>query len=119
MTSGVTGKAAADPESGGTVQDRPRSSGTEALREASAGRGVQERPRLGTKNRPAPHRYTTQLIPLASNPGFYLFREAAELLRVSRATVYALLGRGEVGHTRVSNGIRIPREELVAYLTRH
>ena len=39
-------------------------------------------------------------------------REAARVLRVSRATVYKLCTRGELGHVRVLNGIRIPSEAL-------
>ena len=40
-------------------------------------------------------------------------REAARVLRVSTATVYKLCTRGELGHVRVLNSIRIPSEVLV------
>jgi excisionase family DNA binding protein len=39
-------------------------------------------------------------------------REAARVLRVSRATVYKLCTRGELGHVRVLNSIRIPSEAM-------
>jgi excisionase family DNA binding protein len=39
-------------------------------------------------------------------------REAARVLRVSTATVYKLCARGELGHIRVLNNIRIPLEAL-------
>jgi len=34
--------------------------------------------------------------------------EVAEVLKVSRATVYAMVERGELEHFRVTNSIRIP-----------
>ena len=43
-------------------------------------------------------------------------REVAEQLRVSPATVYALVERGEIAHLRVSNAIRISSEALATYL---
>jgi excisionase family DNA binding protein len=43
-------------------------------------------------------------------------REAARVLRVSRATIYRLCTRGELGHVRVLNVIRIRAEALVADL---
>jgi excisionase family DNA binding protein len=39
-------------------------------------------------------------------------REAARVLRVSTATVYKLCARGELGHIRVLNSIRIPSEAM-------
>jgi excisionase family DNA binding protein len=39
-------------------------------------------------------------------------REAARVLRVSTATVYKLCTRGELGHVRVLNSIRILSEAL-------
>jgi excisionase family DNA binding protein len=39
-------------------------------------------------------------------------REAARVLRVSTATVYKLCARGELGHVRVLNSIRVPSEAL-------
>ena len=38
--------------------------------------------------------------------------EVAELLRVSRATVYKLCEAGQLRHIRVSNSIRIPADAL-------
>ena len=46
-------------------------------------------------------------------PGALLtVREAAKVLRVSTATVYKLCARGELGHVRVMNVIRIPQGAL-------
>jgi len=46
-------------------------------------------------------------------PGHLLtVREAARLLRVSTATVYKLCARGELGHVRVLNALRIPERGL-------
>jgi excisionase family DNA binding protein len=42
-------------------------------------------------------------------PGEFLtVREAARVLKVSKATVYRLCAREELGHVRVLNSIRIP-----------
>jgi excisionase family DNA binding protein len=43
-------------------------------------------------------------------------REVAARLRISTATVYAMCRRGELGHYRVSNGIRVPETALRRYL---
>jgi excisionase family DNA binding protein len=43
-------------------------------------------------------------------------REVAERLGVCSATVYALVERGELGHVRVSNAIRIAPRELSAFI---
>jgi excisionase family DNA binding protein len=40
--------------------------------------------------------------------------EAAALLNVSRATVYRLVAEGKVRAIRVSNAIRIQRDDLLA-----
>ena len=45
-------------------------------------------------------------------------RETAERLRVSTATVYALRGRGELRHVRVSNAIRLRVEDLEDFIRR-
>jgi excisionase family DNA binding protein len=42
--------------------------------------------------------------------------EAAELLRISRATVYRLIGAGEMPALRVGHSLRIDRDELHAWL---
>ncbi|WP_239989283.1 helix-turn-helix domain-containing protein [Corallococcus macrosporus] len=45
-------------------------------------------------------------------------REVAEELAVCRATVYALLERGELERVWVGNSIRIPAASLEAFLAR-
>ena len=40
--------------------------------------------------------------------------EVAAVLRVSKATVYAMVERGELEHFRVVNSIRVPREAVEA-----
>jgi excisionase family DNA binding protein len=45
-------------------------------------------------------------------------RDVAEQLRISRATVYALVGAGRLPHLRLSNAIRIRPEDLEAYVRR-
>ena len=42
--------------------------------------------------------------------------EVAKRLGVSRSTVYQLCERGELGHVRVSNAIRVPGMALAAYV---
>lgn len=42
--------------------------------------------------------------------------EVADLLRVSRMTVYRLLDRGELRGYRMSRCVRIDRRDLTAYL---
>jgi excisionase family DNA binding protein len=44
--------------------------------------------------------------------------EVARVLGFSRATVYKLVARGKLGHHRISNSVRIPRDELEAVLAR-
>lgn len=39
-------------------------------------------------------------------------REVAEVLRVSTATVYKLVARGDLRHVRVRNSIRVPATEI-------
>ena len=50
--------------------------------------------------------------------GFMTVGEVAERLGVCRSTVYLLCERGELGHVRVSNAIRVPGVAVVAYLRR-
>jgi len=45
-------------------------------------------------------------------------REVAKRLRVSTATVYALVERGELAHLRVSNAIRVRRADLEGYVSK-
>ncbi|WP_239348322.1 helix-turn-helix domain-containing protein [Frankia sp. Cj5] len=44
--------------------------------------------------------------------------EAADLLGVSRATVYELLNAGQLESVRIGRSRRIPRAALVAYVDR-
>ncbi|WP_322756370.1 helix-turn-helix domain-containing protein [Frankia sp. Cas3] len=44
--------------------------------------------------------------------------EAAELLGVSRTTVYELLNAGQIESVRIGRARRIPRVVLVAYVDR-
>jgi excisionase family DNA binding protein len=46
-------------------------------------------------------------------------REVAHCLNVSTGTVYALCGRGELAHVRISNAIRIVPAELESFLMRN
>jgi excisionase family DNA binding protein len=45
--------------------------------------------------------------------------QVAKRLGVCRSTVYQLCERGEMGHVRVSNAIRVPVAALVEYAGRH
>jgi excisionase family DNA binding protein len=45
-------------------------------------------------------------------------RQVADRLGVSAATVYGLCDRGELPHLRVSNAIRVRREDLEAFIRR-
>ncbi len=51
--------------------------------------------------------------------GLLTVRAAAALLRVSTATVYKLVARGDLAHVRVSNAIRIAPADLEAFLAGH
>jgi excisionase family DNA binding protein len=42
--------------------------------------------------------------------------ECAVALRVSAATIYRLVGEGQLSHLRVSNAIRIREQDLAAFL---
>jgi excisionase family DNA binding protein len=44
-------------------------------------------------------------------------RAVADQLGVSTATVYTLVERGELGHVRVSNAIRIAGADVSAFIT--
>ncbi len=43
-------------------------------------------------------------------------REVAERLRVCRATVYAMVERGELPNVRVSNAVRFHPADLAAFM---
>ena len=47
------------------------------------------------------------------------FRQVAAHLGVCAATVYKLCERGELGHVRVSNAIRIAPVDVEGYVSRH
>jgi len=51
-------------------------------------------------------------------PPLLTVRDVAEILSVSRATVYRLVDTGELMHVRVANSIRIPAGGLETYLFR-
>jgi len=57
-------------------------------------------------------------VKLAQAPTLLTVREASEHLRVSTATVYSLVGRSELPAVRVSNAIRVRREDLEAFIGR-
>ena len=44
--------------------------------------------------------------------------EAAQWLQISKNTVYELIRRGKLPHFRVGRGIRIFKDELIAFLRR-
>jgi excisionase family DNA binding protein len=46
-------------------------------------------------------------------------REVACLLRVTPATVYRLIDRGELRHARISNAIRVSPSDLATFLRGH
>jgi len=50
--------------------------------------------------------------------GFMTVADVAERLGVCRSPVYQLCERGELGHVRVSNAIRVPGVAFAAYLRR-
>jgi excisionase family DNA binding protein len=53
-----------------------------------------------------------------SSQEFLTVGEVAKWLGVCRSTVYQLCERGELGHVRVSNAIRVPGFAVAAYLRR-
>ena len=75
-----------------------------------------ERPRTSAKRRPSLHQTTTPgALPssLAEAPELSVLLtvgEVAERLKLSRATVYSLVKRGQLPSIRVSNSIRVLAE---------
>ncbi len=49
--------------------------------------------------------------------GLLTVREAAQMLTVTKATVYNLMSAGKIPSTRVGRLRRIPRRALLEYLT--
>ena len=81
---------------------------------------LQGRPRSSAKSRPALHQTTTPgTLPslLKETPELSVLLtvgEVAERLKLSRATVYSLVKRGELPSIRVSNSIRVLRDAVEA-----
>jgi putative molybdopterin biosynthesis protein len=44
--------------------------------------------------------------------GVFTVEDVAGLLKVSKATVYGMIERGQLAHFRVNNSIRVRREDL-------
>ena len=44
--------------------------------------------------------------------GVFTVKDVALMLKVSRATVYAMIERGQLLHFRVNNSVRVRREEI-------
>jgi excisionase family DNA binding protein len=44
------------------------------------------------------------------------YREAEQLVGLSRTTLWKLIGNGEVGHRRVGRAVRINRKSLESYM---
>lgn len=53
----------------------------------------------------------------ASGAGFLTVAEVADLVRVSRMTVYRMVHSGELPAVRVGKSFRVPREAVAAYLS--
>jgi excisionase family DNA binding protein len=105
-TLGGTEPTAASP---GFATIRTREAPIEPHRTAQAARGGQKGGEATTANVPRAHRVSGGLAWLTVS-------EVAKELRVSSATVYRLIGRGVLQHTRVSTAIRISRADLATFL---
>jgi excisionase family DNA binding protein len=51
-------------------------------------------------------------VPVPNAPLLLRVPEAAELLRISRSTLYQLIARGEVSIVRIGRTVRVSRREL-------
>ncbi|MBE2252869.1 MAG: helix-turn-helix domain-containing protein [Myxococcus sp.] len=84
--------------------------GTEAQAFATTGKGRgAESPPLRTASTASTSRGAPVVRKLEA---VLTVREVAALLRVSTATVYAMVERGELEHFRVVNSIRVPRSSV-------
>jgi excisionase family DNA binding protein len=45
------------------------------------------------------------------------YKEAEQLVGLSRTTIWKLLGEGEVEHRKIGRAVRINRESLEAYMS--
>ena len=50
--------------------------------------------------------------------GFMTIREAAELLSVSRGTIYNLMDRGELAYAKIGSSRRLPRRAVHQFAAR-
>lgn len=53
---------------------------------------------------------------MAQSPRFLTVAEVAELMRLSKMTVYRLIHSGEMPAVRVGRSFRVPRSEVDKYL---
>lgn len=119
MTSGVTG-------SGGSRPAGRSESQTGGFSRGGEGGGVQPSQPLPGLPQPfgaqlgpkIPGRSARLRVVGGGRESLLSVGEVAERLGVSRATVYALVERGELAHVRVSNAIRVAPADLAAYLER-
>ena len=51
-------------------------------------------------------------------PQFMTVHEVAAALRVSRATIYRLIGTGALGGARIGKSVRVPRHAVDEFLRR-
>ncbi len=65
-----------------------------------------------------PTRTTTAAFALCPDQLLFTTPEAAEVLRVGRTTVYALMGSGELRPIHIGRSCRISRAELERYVAR-
>lgn len=61
---------------------------------------------------------TRPLSTLPSTPQLLTIREAQTCLRVSRATIYNLVARGELRRVHLGKAVRIPLVEVEALIAR-
>ena len=98
---------------GGAIQGRPTLPNLSHSLEGARAGGPRSTPKSAARAAPVLRGLRVVPGPLLS------VRTAAEALGLSRATVYALIDRGELPHVRLSrNGIRIRPADLAAYVAR-